>query len=377
MNLIPTILLAFILFFGISCKNANHQSVDNQVSLFIGTYTFQDSKGIYHCLFDTITGKISQPKLAAQVENPSFLTFSEKKKYLYAVSEKGSKTGFPSGKIIAYHVIKEDSIRYLNEEFTKGNHPCFVSTVENYALVANYSSGNISVLPIKEDGSLDTLSCLIQHKGHGPNQQGQESPHAHCIKPMPGTDLILSADLGINKVLIYRMDPAEGILTRKDQINLPPGAGRRHIDFHPSGRYLAVINELDCTITHYSIDPEKNRIELRQRISTLPDDFKLYNTCADIHYSKDGRFLYGSNRGHNSIVINKVDEKSGNLEFVGWVSTKGSTPRNFNIDPSGKFLLVANQDSHNIVVFRINRQTGELEETGIEINVSMPVCLLF
>ena len=377
MKFIPINLIAISLIFGMSCTNKVQQADSESINLYIGTYTSGESKGIYHCQFDTVNGIISTPKLVASISNPSFLAFSEKKKYLYAISEEGRKANSPSGEAIAYQVINNDSLKYLNKMGTGGNHPCYISTKDNFIFVANYTSGDLSVLSLNENRTIDSLCCMVHHEGNGPNQQRQNGPHAHCIRPFPDSDLIFSADLGIDKIIIYRLNLIQRSLEKTDQISLPPGAGPRHIDFHPSGKYIAVINELDCTITHYAIDPEKTKIDLLQSISTLPADFKKENTSADIHYSKDGRFLYGSNRGHNSIVIYKVDPKSGNLELIGWESTRGITPRNFTIDPSGKFLLVANQNSHNIVVFQIDQQTGKLKTTGNDVHVSMPVCLLF
>ncbi|HKR23250.1 MAG TPA: lactonase family protein, partial [Pyrinomonadaceae bacterium] len=243
-------------------------------------------------------------------------------------------------------------------------------------LVANYTGGNLALLPIRSDGTLGPVADLKQHAGSGPKQQ-QDGPHAHCIILDPSERHALAADLGIDKVMIYRFDPTTHKLhpAKQASASLQAGAGPRHLTLHPNGRYLYVINELDSTMTTFQY--KAGTLTAIDTVSTLPAGYSDVSYCADVHVSRSGRFLYGSNRGHNSIVVFAIDQRTGKPTLVEHTSTQGNWPRNFVIDPTGKFLLVANQRSDNVVTFRIDSKTGRLTPSGHVAQIPAPVCLKF
>jgi 6-phosphogluconolactonase len=242
-------------------------------------------------------------------------------------------------------------------------------------LVANYTSGNIAMFLVEISGKLGPAVQVIQESGSSVNPERQEGPHAHCFLPDPGNACAIEANLGIDKLLVYRMDLKQGRLEKHAEILAHPGAGPRHLTFHPNGQYLYLINELDNTLTSYHY--QSGSLEELQTVSTLPAGFNGKNSCADVHVTPGGKFLYGSNRGHDSIVYFEIDEGTGALSYRNHTSSGGQEPRNFVIDPSGDFLLVANQKSNNIATFKIDPETGSLINTGYETNISMPVCLKF
>jgi len=349
--------------------------------LYVGTYTntAAKSEGIYGYLMDPDTGALSRAG-SFKSNNPSFLTIDRGRRFLYAVNEIGDFLGKPSGGVSAYAIDKLGNLRLLNEQATEGADPCYVTVDEKKRtlLVANYTGGNVSVLPVRSDGTLGMASEVQQHEGSGSREQ-QKGPHAHCVILDRFQRHALSADLGIDKVLIYNFDRATGKLTPGKQpfAELQPGAGPRHLTFHPSGKYLYVINELDSSMAAFKYNEHDGTLTHIDTISTLPSGFSGVSYCADVHVSSSGRFLYGSNRGHNSIVVFEIDSGSGKLKPIEHVSTQGDWPRNFAIDPSGKFLLVANQRSDNVVAFSIDAQTGRLKPTGHVEAIPAPVCLKF
>ena len=239
--------------------------------------------------------------------------------------------------------------------------------------------GSIASLPIAPDGKLRPPASVIQHTGSSVNKRRQTGPHAHSINIDPTNRFAIAADLGIDKLLIYKFDPAKGTLKPNDPpaVKLAPGAGPRHFAFAPKGKFAYVINELDSTVTTLAFDAAKGTLTKLQTISTLPPGCKTPNTTAEVQVHPSGKFLYGSNRGHDSLAIFAIDSESGELTPVGHQSTGGKTPRNFGIDPTGRFILAANQSSNNIVVFRFDQATGKLKPTGSEITVSSPVCVKF
>jgi 6-phosphogluconolactonase len=252
-----------------------------------------------------------------------------------------------------------------------------VDRTGRFVLVANYVGGNVSVLSIEPDGRLGSVIDADQHHGSSVNSNRQEGPHAHSIVLDQANRYAYSCDLGTDKIMIYRFDSKKGKLTANQQpwVQVKPGAGPRHFTFHPSGRYAFVMNELDATVTSFRCDSAKGTLKEAQTVGTLPEGFSERNTTADIHVSPSGKFLYGSNRGHNSIVVFEIEERTGKLRFIEHVATEGRTPRNFAIDPTGTFLLAANQDSDTIVTFRLDPVTGRLRPTGYVAEVPSPVCL--
>lgn len=355
---------------------------DTKLLLYVGTYTRGESEGIYQFHMNPATGELTPAGVTPGVENPSFLAIHPDLHTLYAVNETMEFNGQPGGAISAFHIEPNDgSLSFLNQQATHGGAPCYVSVDADgrVVLVANYGGGNLAVFHVQADGSLSEATDVVQHEGSGPNPKRQEKPHAHSINLTPDNQHVVAADLGIDKVMVYRLDADTGKLHPHDSphAQVPAGEGPRHFAFHPNGRYFYVINELGSTVTAFAYNGNRVTFEELQTISTLPAGWEGRTSCADVHVSPSGRFLYGSNRGHDSIAIFAIDETRGTLTVVGNVSTGGRTPRNFAIDPTGSFLLAANQDTNNIVVFSIDRESGNLEPTGIEASVPMPVCLTF
>ena len=351
-----------------------------QLTLYVGTYTSGKSEGIYGYRMDLATGKLARFN-SFKSFNPSFLAIDRGKRYLYAVNEMGDYLGKASGGVSAFAIDSATgNLRFLNEQPSLGADPCHLTIDRNKKtlLVANYTGGNVSVLSLRSDGTLGPSIDLKNHEGSGIKEQ-QKGPHAHCVILDRSERYALAADLGIDKVMIYRFNPASGKLEPGTQpsVQLKAGAGPRHLTIHPNGRWTYVINELDSTMTALQYNDRTGTLTEIETVSTLPGDFSGVSYCADLHVSPSGKFLYGSNRGHNSIVVFEIDQRSGKLKAVQHVSTEGNWPRNFTIDPTGAFLLVANQRSDNVVTFSIDPHTGQLTPTGNIEEIPVPVCLKF
>jgi len=351
-----------------------------KVLVYVGTYTFRGSEGIYVYQLDTINGTLIPISKATGIANPSFLTVDPKQKFLYAVNETADYEGKPQGAVSSFSIVSETGeLSFLNMKPSLGMHPCHVCVDKTgrFVIVANYSSGSVAVLPVKKDGSLGDASDFVQHHGSGVNKQRQEGPHAHSVTLDEANRYAFVADLGLDRIMVYKFDSGRGKLTPNDEpwTKIHSGAGPRHFAFHPNNKYAYLINELDSTITAFTYDAEHGSLKEIQNVPALPKDFKGTSTCADIHVALSGRFVYGSNRGHDSVVIYAIDEATGKLSYVGHELTQGKTPRNFTISPDGNLLLAANQDTDSIVPFRIDQQTGKLTATGKVTKVSMPVCL--
>ena len=356
-------------------------SSESTVVVYVGTYTAKGSAGIYAYEFDPVAGSLTLLGSAA-AENPSFLAVDPTKRYLYAVSELGQFQGEPTGGVSAFAIDGQTGLLTLiNQQPAQGQAPAHISVdrAGEYVYVANYSSGTAAVFPVRDDGGLEAASDVVQHEGTGPDARRQRGPHAHSINLDPGGRRAYVADLGIDKVMIYDVAQEPGKLVPNDPpfAEVAGGSGPRHFAFHPSGRYAYLINEMGNTIAAFAYDPASGGLELLQTVPTLPADFDGRSTTADIHVAPTGKFVYGSNRGHDSIVVYAIDADDGTLSYVEHVSTEGKTPRNFAIDPTGTYLLAANQDSDSIVVFSIDPNTGRLTPTGERVEVSMPVCLKF
>jgi 6-phosphogluconolactonase len=347
--------------------------------VYVGTYTGPQSKGIYAMRFDPASGSLSQPQLAAEVESPSFIAIHPTQKFLYAVSEAGGKDGGP---VSAYAIdAAAGKLTLLNQQTSGGAGPCYVATDPSgrVALVANYAGGSFESLPIAEDGKLGPPASFIQDRGEVADPKRQGGPHGHSLNPDPAGRFAFGCDLGLDKVFIFRIDPATAKLSENDPAfaKVAPRSGPRHFVFHPSGKFAYVINEIASTVTAFAYDPERGALSEIQTMSTLPADFHGNNSTAEVQVHPSGKFLYGSNRGHNSIAVFAIDEASGKLTASGHQPVEGKTPRNFRPDPSGKYLFVANQDSDNIVLFKIDEQTGGLTPTGTSVSLSKPVCVKF
>lgn len=351
----------------------------DSLPVYVGTYTGGEngSKGIYRTTLDLQTGELSSPALAAEAANPSFVEIHPNGKFLYAVSEAGR-----SGRVFAYAISAETgNLTLLNECPSGGSGPCHVNLdhAGRFVLVTNYNSGSVSVFPVRPDGGLGEATGFVQHEGSSVNPARQKGPHAHSVNLSPDNRFAFVADLGMDKIMIYRLDGLKGTITANDPpcAQLKPGAGPRHFVFHPSGKYAYVINELDSTVTAFVYEPASGVLTEIQTVPTLPNDFRGSSACAEVRVHPSGKFLYGSNRGHDSIAVYRIDPAQGTLTFAEHETAGIKTPRNFNIDPTGTFCLVANQDGNSIVVFRIDQQTGTLEPTGNKIAVSKPVCIRF
>lgn len=348
--------------------------------VYVGTYTSGKSEGIYLYRLNLSSGELKLLGTTRGVVNPSYLTLDRRRRFLYAVNEVEEFGGRKSGAVSAFAVDPSTgALRFLNQQPTLGGAPCYVSldAAEKFLLVANYVGGNVAVLPLRTDGSLGEATDLKQDQGSGPNRERQEGPHAHCVLHDPSGRHVYSCDLGTDKVMIYRLDAKAGKLVPNGQpwAQVKPGAGPRHLAFHPGGRYAYVTNELDSTVTAFAHDPARGTLKEIQTTPALPADFKGANTCADIHLSPDAKFLYCSNRGHDSIAAFSVDARAGTLAPVSHTPTEGKTPRNFALDPTGALLLVANQNSDSIVTFRRDAWTGRLTPAEHVAAVPSPVCM--
>lgn len=356
--------------------------------VYIGTYTEagSESKGIYAYRFDSDTARLVPIGLAAEATNPSFLAVHPNHRFIYAVNEVSNYKGEKSGAVSAFAIDRATGkLTLLNQVASRGGDPCFISLDKTgkYVLVANYAGGSVAVFPILEDGRLGEASALVQHNGHGTNPQRQEGPHAHSIDVSPDNRFAIVDDLGLDETLVYLFDSAKGSLAGDDSkftttiAKGDAGAGPRHLAFHPDGKFAYVINEMQSAISVFRFDAPTGALQRLQTISSLPKDFSGHDDAAEIKVHPSGKFLYASNRGHDSIAVFAIDEHIGTLTPVEYASTKGASPRYFEIAPSGHLLFAANEKSDNIVVFRIDPQTGRLTPRGKVLKVAQPVCVIF
>ena len=362
------------------------QTAGQEFLVFVGTYTDKtDSKGIYAFDFDSSTGKLTPRGLAAETPNPSWVVIHPNGKWAYAANESGKQSTISAFSIDA----KSAKLTLLNKLPALGEDPCYLSfdKTGKYLFVANYTSGNVVVFPILPDGKLGEHTSSMQDGGVlGPNKERQEAPHAHWIEPSSDGHWVYVADLGLDRLLTYRFDAANGTLNGaplssfyryKNVWSVPvnPGDGPRHAVFGAND-HIYVLGEVQSAVTDIVLDYHKD-IEPVQRVSTIPSDYKGRNDAAEIALHPSGKFLFASNRGHDSIAVFSVDSATGKLELAGDYSTGGKEPRHFAIDPTGKFFLAENQNSNSIVVFRINPETGALSQVSITEGVPSPVCLTF
>ena len=365
------------LLFGLLLLSACTQKKDlsKLPIVFVGTYTQKlghvDGKatGIYTCRMDTLSGELTVVDSATDISNPSFLTVSPDKKYLYSVGEISGNGVERLGKVAAFKITEGGKLTKINEFPSYGNAPCHISTDNNgkFVFVANYVTGNIVSYGVKADGGLTDSICMIQHSA--------KQPWAHQIMPSFDNKQVFAVDKGADKVFVYDL-AADGKLIPKSEVSTAMGAGPRHMDFDPKNpKQFAVINENSSAMCTFSIDYSTLKMNLLDSLSTLPSDFKGANSTAEVFFHPNGKFVYGSNRGHNSIVIYSYDAATGKLTLVGHESTQGAFPRSFMITPDGKLLLAANQNSSNVVAFKIDENTGKLTPTGKNSVVMTPVCL--
>jgi 6-phosphogluconolactonase len=351
--------------------------------VYVGTYTVESStsKGIYAYRFDPDGAKLTSIGLVAQTINPSFLAVHPNHQFLYAVNEVSNYNGQKSGAVSGFSIDHASGkLTLLNQVASGGADPCYITVDQTgkYVLVANYTGGSIAAFPILADGRLGEASAFIQHTGHGMNPQRQEGPHAHSIDLSGDNRFAIVDDLGLDQTLVYKFDSSKGLLTGNDPafVKAAPGAGPRHFVFRPDGKFGYVINEMGSTVAVFGYDTA-GVLHPLQTISTIPQTFKALDESAEIAVHPSGRFLYASNRGHDSIAVFAIDPSQGTLTLVEYAPTKGQSPRNFAVDPSGTLIFAANEKSDNIVLFRINPKTGRLTPTGKVLDISQPVCVKF
>lgn len=349
--------------------------------VYVGTYTTAQSKGIYMFRFEPATGEATEPSMVAEVRNASFLAIAPNGQHLYAVNETDRFEGKPGGAVSAFQIDRATGrLTALNQVSARGSGPCHLAVDPSgkCLVVANYGSGTVASFPVRSDGTLGETASFFQHEGNGANPRRQEGPHAHGATFDAAGEFVFVPDLGLDKIVAYRVDAAKAILARHDPpwVSLPAGSGPRHFIFHPTGRFGYVINELACTVGVFDYDASAGRLQLKQTVSTLPDGFSGDNTTAEIEIDRKGRFLYASNRGYDSLATYKVG-KTGTLRLVGHTSTQGKTPRHFSIAPSGEWLWVGNQNSNTVVLFRLDPKTGALVPGGKTIQVGAPVCVTY
>ena len=352
--------------------------------LYLGTFT-QDkssSKGIYAYRYDAASQEITSLGLGAETTNPCWVAIHPNGRFLYAVNEIQNYKGPNSGGVSAFSIDRSTGkLTFLNEVSSRGAGPCYVTVDPSgkYLLVANYTGGSIATFPISADGQLGEASAFVQHTGHGLNPKRQEAAHPHSIDLSPDERFAFVDDLGLDELLVYKFDKGKGSLKPNNPpfAKLDAGAGPRHFALHPSGQFAYVISELASTVTAFSFASKAGTFNRIQTVSTLPENFKGENDDAEIEIHPSGKFLYASNRGHDSITVFAIDPAKGTLRLVEHASTQGKDPRNFAIDPTGTLLFAENQNSNNVVVFHIDAQTGKLTPTGKRLEVGQPVCIKF
>ena len=349
------------------------QSID----VYFGTYSKANaSEGIYHATLNLKNGTLSNVDLACKIQDPSYVAIHPNSKFVYAVTERDP------GEISAFRIEPgSNKLTLINKSPSQGASPCHlcISRDGRTLLVANYGSGTVASIPLNTDGSLAEPASVIRHTGSSINPQRQKGPHAHSINLSPDNRFAYVTDLGVDKIMVYKFEAKTGRLSPNNpsEFKLTPGAGPRHFSFSPNGEFAYVINELDETIVVLKVDVESGKLSSIQAISTLPAGFSGTSYCAAVRVHPSGKFLYGSNRGHDSIAMYKIDPENGTLTLLGFQHAGIKTPRDFNIDPTGQFCIVANQDANTVLIFRINQQSGWLEPLEQVIKIGKPVCVSF
>jgi 6-phosphogluconolactonase len=382
--LVAKTLLLTLLLLVIGSAAASSPASKEKYFVYVGTYTAEasTSKGIYAYRYDPDGPRLTPVGLVVETTNPSFLAIHPNHRFLYAVNETGDYQGQKSGAVTAFSIDQRTAkLTQLNQVASGGADPCYITVDKTgkYVLVANYTGGSIAAFPVLTDGRLGEASAFVQHTGHGTNPKRQEGPHAHSIDLSSDNRFAVVDDLGLDETLVYKFDGAKGSLTLNDPpfAQAAPGAGPRHFAFHPNGKFGYVLDEMGSTVSAFSYDGAGGVLHPLQTISSLPKGFAGQNDAAEIEVHPSGKFLYASNRGHDSIAVFAIDQKLGTLTLIEYVPTKGASPRNFAIDPTGKLMLAENEKSDNIVVFRIDPQTGRLKPTGKVLDISQPVCMKF
>ncbi len=372
---------AFLGLLAIAALTGDTAAKTNQYYLYVGTYTGPKSKGIHAFRYDAAKMTFDPLGTVAEMARPSFLALSPNRRFLYAVSELGN-SGKSDGYVYAFAIeSKTGKLAFLNRQASGGGGACHlvVDKAGKFLFVANYGTGSAASFPIQFDGSLGGLASKVQFAGSGPNSARQKGPHAHAVVLSPDNRFLFVPDLGADRIRIFHIDSKNGMLSPNTpaDIAVKPGAGPRHFTFSPDGHFAYLICEMGSLVVAYRYDASAGSLTEIQTASTLPGGFSGENNCAEIEVDSTGRFLFASNRGHDSIAVFSIDRKTGKLERIQIESTQGRTPRNFAIDPTGRHLLAADQDSDRIVVFDRDPRSGKLSAAGKTVEVPSPVCLLF
>lgn len=347
--------------------------------VFVSAFAAGDEGAIHAFRFDSKTGTLTPQHQTTDVEHPFFLVISPDGRFLYSIDT--DKFGGADNEFVAAYSIKDRTgkLQRLNRQSAKGSASCYldIDATGKTVVLANYSTGSVAALPVLKDGSLGKAASFVQHEGSSINPKRQKAPYAHSIEVSPDNRFALAADLGIDKVMIYRLDAANaGLAASKAQAfaTVEPGSGPRHLTFHPNGKSVYLINELKNTVTFFKYAPESGELTSQQTISTLPADFDGVSHCADLKITPDGKFLYGTNRGHDSVAIYSIGN-DGRLSLVKIEPSLGKGPQNLFITPDGQWLLCANMPGNNLIVFRIDGSTGKLTAHGEPISIKMPSCI--
>ncbi len=365
-----------------SVRAADQPSRAGDAFVYIGTNTGGKSQGIYLYRFSAATGKLAPLGVGAEADNPGFLVVDPSRRHVYAVDEIGNYEGRSTGSLSAFFIDRASGrLSLLNRVDSGGSGPTHlaIDKTGRFILAANYGAGSVALFPIVSGGRLGKALVVLPHTGHSVDAGRQKEPHAHSVYFSPDNRFAVSADLGTDQIYLYRFDAGKGTLAPNDPpfVRVAPGSGPRHFAFDAQGRFGYVIQEMASTITAFAYDAAKGNLHAIQTVSALPPDFKGKSTSAEIFIHPNGRFLYGSNRGDDSIAVFAVDAQKGTLTPVEYVSTEGKTPRNFALDPSGHYLIAANQESGSLVVFRVDPATGRLTPTGQKEDCPSPTCVLF
>jgi 6-phosphogluconolactonase len=365
----------------LSSDNASAQTTPAGYLLFVGTYTSGSSKGIYGFRFQSETGELTPLGLLAETPDPTFLALSADHRFLYAVNEEANYQGTHSGRVSSFVIDHlKAKLSPVDSVASAGSGPCHLAVdhTGSALFVANYGSGSAASFHLSRTGQIGAPVSQFQYSGHGPNKR-QQGPHSHCTTVSPDNRWVLVNDLGLDRIMVYQLDPATAKLTPADPPywSAKPGSGPRHLAFHPNGRYAYSLNELTSTVDVLGWDTQKGTLTSIQDLSALPSDFQGENTGAEIVVDPTGKFVYASNRGHNSIAIFAVDGERGTLTAKGHAKTPGAEPRNFTIDPTGKWVLVGNQKIGTMSVFEREPMSGDLKASGKSVPIDAAVCLLF
>lgn len=347
--------------------------------IFVGSYAEAEESGVYVYAFDEESGTLTMTDSIAGLKNPTFLNVDADRSLLYAIAETVNQSGQKVGEAAAFAIdAVKGSVQLLNREITVDSTTCHIQRDGNseFLTVTSYHGGMIGLFSIAEDGAIGQKLDVIQHEGKSQHPERQDRPHPHSSFYSPDEQFLLVADLGLDRIVTYKLDHDAKKLIHQSQIALHPGAGPRHLTFHPNGGFVFVINEVDSTITSFTYEKETGRLTTLATVSTLPAGFDGENSCAEITVSADGKYLYGSNRGHDSLVVFAIDERSGLLTLLQHISVEGGHPRHFALTPNGRYLLAANRDSDNIVTFEVDQNSGKLLFTGKSVTLAKPVCVV-